>query len=423
MELDEICKEYFNDVKPKHMRSFTETTPEGNTISGYICHKPNKYLGSLLITSVNGEEVTQFVQSMPKIHYFSDERDIHRDYISLCFEKLDGTCLILYPLFNQKGELIEVVPKTRGRAVADSHFTELYRKVDQKPIRDYYEKHTGILIFELYGIINQHEIIHYGAGIDLRLIAIYDNGEFHNTPIEMKYYGFRKPDLMFRIYCKDNEWFVECTSNKFKQYLGREIYNFPTNIDAVDGVQHLLEKLNKEYINYNGIRATEGVVINTVNAGEQHKWLKCKPRDIENEHRSVNGIPHSSITKEVLKYFDEYGAEVKEIYLKDKNHHTEYLHRMLSEEYSDELIQKSKKKIERVFMQIWDAKEVPVSIHNICDELVEEYGNKGIKHCIRMFAQKYPQKKKQARMVYSTLEVVFNKKGLDLNGEPLKKNN
>ena len=129
------------------------------------------------------------------------------------------------------------------------------------------------------------------------------------------------------------------------------------------------------------------------------------------------------ITKEVLKYFDEYGAEVKEIYLKDKNHHTEYLHRMLSEEYSDELIQKSKKKIERVFMQIWDAKEVPVSIHNICDELVEEYGNKGIKHCIRMFAQKYPQKKKQARMVYSTLEVVFNKKGLDLNGEPLKKNN
>ena len=70
---------------------------------------------------------------------------------------------------------------------------------------------------------------------------------------------------------------------------------------------------------------------------------------------------------------------------------------MLSEEYSDELIQKSKKKIERVFMQIWDAKEVPVSIHNICDELVEENPDKDISDLMRIFAIEYPSKKKKAR--------------------------
>ena len=69
----------------------------------------------------------------------------------------------------------EIVAKTRGRPVADSHFYELYRKVDQKPINDYYKEHDGILIFELHGILNQHEIIHYNTGIDIRLIAIYEN--------------------------------------------------------------------------------------------------------------------------------------------------------------------------------------------------------------------------------------------------------
>lgn len=413
--IDFICENFFEGkLKEKHLRSFHETTPEGNVIDGYISVKPNKYLGSCVITTVNGEETNQFIQSMPKIHYFEDERDISSECISLCYEKLDGTCLILYSLRNKDGEVIEIVPKTRGRPVADSHFIELYHRVDQKPIKDYYENHDGILIFEMHGILNQHEIIHYSVGIDIRLIAIYEDGEFNNNPLEAEIYGFKKPDLVFKLHHQETEWIVKSTSDKFKAYLGRNIWTFPTNIDAVDGIQKLLEDLNKEYIKYNGIRAIEGVVINTFNVGGHPKWLKCKPKDIENEHRSQNGIPRSSITKEVLKYFDEYGADVQEIYLKDKNHHTEYIERMLREEYNEEYIAKSRKKIERIFMQIWDNRQVPESIHKITDDLIEEYGDKGITHCMRMFAQKYPMKKKQSRMVYSTLEVKFNRKGLDL---------
>jgi len=405
VDLENICETYFEGkVKPKHLRGFNETTPDGNTISGYISVKPNKYLGSCLIIKCNGEETNQFIQSMPKIRYFEDERDIGINDVSRCYEKLDGTCLIIYPLKNKNGDIIEIIPKTRGRAVADKHFTQLYKKIDQKPIQGYYKNNDGILIFEMYGILNQHEIIHYNTGIDIKLIAIFKDGVFNNTPVEATIYGFDKPDMLFKLYHKGQGWFVKCTTNKFKPYLCRNIYSFPTNIDAVDGIQKLLEDLNKKYVEINGIRAIEGVVINTFNEAGHPKWLKCKPRDIENEHRSQSGIPRSAITKEVLKYFDEYGADVKEIYLQDKNHHTEYIVRMLSEEYNEEYIKKSSKRIERVFMQIWNSKEVPTSIHNICEELIEENPDKDITELMRIFAVKYPMKKKEASTIYTTLK-------------------
>ena len=175
-------------------------------------------------------------------------------------------------------------------------------------------------------------------------------------------------------------------------------------MDALDFIQQQLEGLNKTYLRKNGRIATEGVVINTTKSNGNQKYIKLKPRDIENKHRNNGGIPRSSITKEVLKYFDEYGSAVKGLYLIDENHHTEYIHRMLKEEYPEEWVNNSAKRIEKVFMQIWDAKQVPESIHDICNELIHKYGDKGITHCMRMFAQKYPMKKKDATTVYNVLE-------------------
>ena len=184
----------------------------------------------------------------------------------------------------------------------------------------------------------------------------------------------------------------------------------------MDKIQEFLEYLNKTYNDIYGRYATEGVVINCVDSKGNQKYIKVKPRDIENKHRSHDGIPRSAIVKEVLKYFDDYGSEVEEIYRKDKNHHTEYLHRMLLEDYAEEFVEKSKKKIEKVFMQIWDSKQIPESLHNIAQELFDEYANKGITHCMRMFGQKYPMKKKDAKTIYQVLEKLYVKNGLDTNG-------
>jgi len=410
--------EYFGKCKSKHLSRFNEKTPKGNVIKGWICRKPNRYLGSLLIDEVNNVESEQFIQSMPKIEYFSDERSINLDYDCICYEKLDGSCLIIYPLLDEKGNIIEIVPKTRGRAVADSNFVELYNKIDKSNIQHYYKKHLGVLMFELYGILNQHEIIHYTTGIDIKLIGCYDGNEFFN-PMKLWIlclkHNFRQPDQVFRI----EKGRIYITSEKYRWYFDEipiEELMPPTIIDCIDKIQYLMEYLNKKFYESNGRIASEGVVLNCTTMNNTQKYIKIKPKDIENKHRSENGIPRSSITKEVLKYFDEYGSEVDEIYKTYKNHHTEYLHRMLKEEYSDELIKKSSKKIEKIFMQIWDSKQIPMSIHYIAQELFDKYSNKGITHCMRMFAQEYPMKKKDSKTIYHVLEKLFIRNKVDLNG-------
>ena len=420
---------YFNNCKPKHMKRFSEKTPDGNFIKGWICKKSNRYLGSLLIDELNGEEHEQFVQSMPKIEYFNDERDILVDdlgvkkdgmYIdAVAFEKLDGSCLILYPILDEKGHIIEIVPKTRGRAVADSTFLKLYDKIDKSPIFEYYSQNKGVLFFEMYGILNQHEIIHYNTGIDIALIGCFDNGEF-SKPVDLwriaNVYYFKQPDQLFRIV--KNKIYI--LSQKYHWYFNTVTFEdliTPTVIDSVDKIQELLEYLNSSFNSVNGRYAIEGVVINCTNVNGKQKYIKIKPRDIENKHRSEKGIPRREIVKEVLKYFDEYDSEVEEIYRENKNHHTEYIYRMLSEEYPEEYIDKSKKKIEKIFMQIWDSRQIPESLHNIAQELYDEYSDKGITHCLRMFAQKYPMKKKDANTIYQILEKKFIRNNKDLNGE------
>ena len=421
ISVEEAVK-YFNECNPKFLRRFSEKTPEGNCIKGWISSKPNRYLGSLLIDEVNGESHLQFVQSMPKIEYFSDERDIclNPDVSvmsdAVAFEKMDGTCLILYPLLDEKGYIIEIIPKTRGRAVADKNFLDLYGKLDKSGIYNYYRTNKGILYFELYGILNQHEIIHYNTGIDIVLIGAFENDEFAKPfdlwKISNQCY-FKQPDEMFRIW----EDRVDITSWKYHWYfreVSLEDKVAPTRIDSVDKIQEFLDYLNGTYHDIYGRFATEGVVINCVDSNGRQRYIKVKPRVVLNKIYKENGIPRLAIVKEVLKYFDEYGSEVEEIYNNDKNHHTEYLHRMLQEEYNDEMIQKSNKKIEKVFMQVWDSKQIPTSLHNIARELFDEYSDKGITHCMRMFGQRYPMKKKDAKTVYQVLEKLFIKNGVKL---------
>jgi len=413
---------FFGDCKPKYLKPFSEKTPDGNFIEGYICKKSNIYLGSMVITRLNGEPHIQFVQSMPKIEYFDDERDLclvgsdasMTFHDAIAYEKLDGSCLIIYPIL-ENGKIVEIVPKTRGRAVADSHFLELFDKIDKSPIWDYYGKNKGILFFEMYGILNQHEIIHYDTGIDIRLIGCYTT-RFHKPKSLYKLctkHGFRQPDAMFNI----GRGKVSITTEKYGWYFNDVKYEdrvAPTPYDAILKIRHFLDYLNKTYMDMYGRLATEGVVINCTDSKGRQRYLKVKPRDIEQKHRCVDGVSRSSIVKETLKYFDDYGSDVQKIYENDPNHHTEYITRLLLEDYNEEYVKKSAKKIERIFMEIWNAKQVPQSLHDIAQVLFDEYHEQGITHCMRMFGQRYPMKKKDAKTIYQVLEIKFKQNGVEL---------
>ena len=56
----QYCIKYFeNKIKPKHLKKFETKTPQKNIITGYINKKSNQYLGSLIITQVNGQDVEE----------------------------------------------------------------------------------------------------------------------------------------------------------------------------------------------------------------------------------------------------------------------------------------------------------------------------------------------------------------------------
>lgn len=431
---EEFCEKYFeNKIKPKHLREFKTKTPKGNIIEGYISRKANQYLGSIVITHITEKnglsyDTEQFVQSFPKIHYWDDRR--HRlkeekDQITyFCQEKLDGTCLILYSLNDDEGNSIEIVPKTRGQAVADQHILDMYKLIDKKAIEEFFSKPNHVndtLMFELYGILNKHEISHMDAYIDINLIGAFIENNFLNY-IGIQCYNdlkaFKKPDTIYTIekYPERNSFNIEFNfeNPKFKSYSITSENTFPTLFDAIQEVKVLLKKINEEYFRYNGRRAVEGVVINGEHFLNGQMYLKIKPEDIEAEARQPDSVPRRFVLKEVQKYFDEFGSKVPDLYREDETHYIKYVKHQLSEEFTYEQIEdpRTRRRIKNLFMDVWDSKVPPKSLQNICEELIAENPDKNITELMKLFANNYPSKKQHSRHAYN----ILSKRLGDVNG-------
>lgn len=427
---EKFCEKYFeNNVKPKHLSRFKTKTPKGNIIEGYISRKSNKHLGSLVITHIteksgNDYDCEQFVQSFPKIHYWDRRHHLKEDEESIiyhCQEKLDGTCLIVYALKNELGEIIEIIPKTRGKAVADKHVLEMFSLVDKKAIEEFFMdiSHTNdTLMFELYGILNRHEIAHMDTYIDIRLIGAYIDETFLNY-IQIKCNSdldnFKTPDTVFTIekYPYENSFSIKwCSINqRLKNYEVSTKDTFPTLFDAIDGVKLLLLKLNEKYVKFNGRRVIEGVVINGIHSNGSQMYLKIKPKDIEIEAKTLDSVPRRFILKEIQKYFDEYGTQVREIYEIDETHYIKYVNQQLKEEFSYEQIEdpRTRRRIKKIFMEVWDSKIPPKSLQNICEEIYYENPDSSIQELLKIFAKKYPSKKKDSSHAYRILSVMMKR--------------
>ena len=425
-----LCEKYFNGtVKPKHLSKFKSRTPKGNVIEGYLSRKPNRFLGSMIITHITQKDgkcydTEQFVQSFPKIHYWDRRHQLKEDEESLiyhCQEKLDGTCLIIYALKDNMGQTIELVPKTRSMAVADEHILEMFKLVDKKAIEEFFKNNNhsnDTLMFELYGILNKHEIAHMDTYIDIRLIGAYVDETFLNY-IAIKCYcdleDFKTPETIYTIekYPYESSFLVKwCGVNhKLKNYEVTSDQTFPTLFDAVNEVKSLLEKINKEYMEHNGRRVVEGVVINGEHFKGGQMYLKIKPKDIEMEARTLDSVPRRLILKEIQKYFDEYGSQVREIYDEDETHYIKYVKHQLREEFTYEQIEdpRTRRRIKKIFMEVWDSKVPPKSLQNICEELIRENPDASIQDLLKIFAKTYPSKKKDSSFAYRILSSLMKR--------------
>jgi len=427
---EHIAEVYFRGMKTKYLKQFEAETPQGNTIEGVICKKANHYLGSMLITKINDINVMYFIQSMPKIHYYAHKKKMFEevDVPYHCSEKLDGSCLILYGLYTPEGELIEVVPKTRGVPVADKHIIELYNEIDHSNIEEFF-RHNGsmepTLMFELYGMMNLHSIQYPEVRISLALLGSTVNGNF-NSWYELEYfakqYDFKLPNRVFTI-VMDNQgfWNVYVQPGIYFYYLLKDMTEeqkvglsmaYPTQYDAVTAIKDYITKINKSYHEVHGKKLLEGVVVNTFTEDTQEPmFMKIKSAEIEEKCRTENGISRKFILKETYKYFDEYGSEAKEIYKNDPDHAYNYIMNNLSEEFEADALEnvRTKRRVRKVFLDTLDAKQPPKGLQEICQSIVEEYPGQEPVDYIRQFAAEYPEKKRMASSAYNIFEALCRK--------------
>jgi len=430
-----ICERYFNGMNPKHLMAFETDTPQKNHIKGYICKKHNYFLGSLYITEVNGKKTGQFVQGFPKIHYpepnnkyYTYEIDEYQECIYL-YEKIDGTNIVFYGLQNHYGGIIEIVPKTRNMPIADKVFLSMMKILDLEPIEDIFEgngENTSVAV-ELYGIRNQHEIYYYDTYLKMVLLGIYyDNdygrGWIGSRRLDRYSYGIERPKNLFKIIKNDDKFMLLINPDNWllQKYYQKYFYNrftakFPKSFENIDNcfntIKVLLQMINDDYYKKHKRLFIEGVVAFGQNDECHDFYTKIKPKDIEEKHRQSDQVSSKYIRKEIYKYFDEYGSQIKELYEKDDKHYYNYVIENLREHCTEEQINhpQTKKKIEKLFFEKWNAVTIPESMQKICETIVLENPGRETSELMSIFARKHPEKKKVAKDVFVHMDAI-NKK-------------
>lgn len=408
--LEDISEAHFGGCKTKYLKEVDYTTPDGHDVKALICRKANRYLGSLFILSVDGVPTGQFVASMPKLHYLDNYHtlDLSKwDNIHFGYEKLDGTCVILYALLDGNGDVIEVVPKSRNMGVLDKNFQKLYDECDTKKYEDWIIGHPNYsLLFELYGMGNPHSIKHMDTYLDLCYLgAVNANGLVR---LGVNPY-FNKPPQLFTIE-QGVRTKVAVNRRGFIAEYGAYgfdstdwYYNYDSVEDAINGIKEDLQRLNESYYKVNNRLALEGVVFHGTNPDGETIYIKVKPDAIEREHKSQNGIPRQYIMKEIMKYLDEYGSTAKQTFEENPEEIWDYLNRNLAEEFEPEWIEKSQSKMKRWFEKKLYPAATPEEIIEIGDKLMSEYPNRSVVDYMRLFGQQYPEQKKQGGKLHQYL--------------------
>ena len=406
--------EYFNGMKPKELSQIEYETPLGHKVKAMICRKPNRYLGSLLILEVDGEQVEQFVQGMPKIHYLDNYHMIGTgtDYGFIsAYEKLDGTNVCLYGLKDKDGELLEIVPKTRNMGTLDKDFLDMYRECDTKAFEnEIRENPDHILYLELYGMGNIHMVKHLDTWLDVKLLGMYDGERFvKDNDFFLSYH--RRPHTLFNIHniSGSGTGYTYYVNNaglaiRYSGYVGKGGESCRDMNDCIAYIQKSLDELNRAYLEENHRLALEGVVINGINSDGELTYIKVKPTDIELAHKSEKGIPRQYIMKEIMKYLDENRSMAKETWENNPEEVMEYLNRNLLESFEQPYIDKSQNKIKRLFEEKITPAPTPEDIMMIGDTLLRDYPDKGITDLMRIFGQNNPDMKKSGGKLYRYLE-------------------
>jgi hypothetical protein len=291
-----------------------------NKLSGFMCMKSDHRYGALVIFQVNDESCEQVIFGTPKLHYPFDKQgtynwpDVQEVKI---WDKLDGTNILAYRYTYKEQEFVTY--KTRLTQVVKDSALVSFRSMwieymsENKWIKELIEANPEFnLSFELFGFRNPITIM-------------------YKVPLEVNFlFGVRRKDAAIKP---------------------------PDLVKLVDGVKlpaecggiisPIKEKLTEGYNQFRGIMSAmnkdnlfvEGMVLYAHVGEPSWRMFKCKPEEIEKIHWSASGsIPMLVLKNTAVNVFED-----------NENPTVEDFETLLLEEFAQEIINKSKLKIKKVW--------------------------------------------------------------------------
>lgn len=387
-ETQEIL-DYYTE-HPKEWLKFKRTTPEGNSVVGYMCLKHNRFYGSLIILKVNDEDCEQVIHGMPKLHYYNGHNPLicsPSDSIVI-HEKLDGSNLLLYPLKDANGEVLEVVPKSRNTPVAHKSLIKLWEKIPQKnAIEEYIKETEDILIFELFGYENPHEI-KYNVPLDVGLLRGYNKC---NKPLDNNQLAKLKE------YLKINH----------PMEISEVTFNLPLTINFKEFYFRMVEFVNiacRDAYNEGSDDDIEGIVLSGTSPEYTFRQLKIKKKEYYEKHKYQGGVPTPIIRKEVYKLFDNHYIDCEDL----KEHLDEYIDEVmvnLKEEIDERYVEQTstRKNIKNTIIREVGKRSVNKDFKTLLEELYENNKDLKLSDLMKKFAEEYPFLKHKSHKAYNVL--------------------
>jgi len=389
-------------VSKKNLQRFEIVTPMKHEVKGWIVKSRTFKMGSLLIDYVDGKETLQYVQGMPKLHYYEGEEFV--DVSINLFDKADGTNILFYPLIKD-GEVVEVLAKTRLMPIIQKKWEDLLKKIENVDSYKEAAKETRLSVScELYGFMNPHSVDYEALDIPLRLdlLTVLDQGKALLTTFADK---VAKKHGLSRIerFCVIEKGKLVITDEYMKKYgkfvlpMNKFLPNKFENLN--DFLEDYFEEMNKKYSEMTKKQGiiTEGVVAHIdFNKKDESFMIKIKAKSVKELHISVAcGVKPIFIRKALEKAYENLPN------IEDKEEVVKFVVDELLEEFPKDAVYQSIKRIESMYNKFVAKKKLIEKLSGIVEELEEVEGDTSDK--MRYFARKYPELKPMSKLVYRIL--------------------
>jgi len=406
MEREEFAE--LVDTSVKNIHPFEIESPQGRQVQGYICKSRGGHMGSLMITQVDKEMVEQYVQGMPKITYPDMRHELELPTVRL---KEDGTNILMYPLKNQKGEIVEVLMKTRLMPELSGKFYDMA-----------FEAYTGGMInavtqtgfsmaYELIGGENLHEIDYRFLGDEFENVQLVGLCAFHSegdlvesTLFDALCHVHKIPRAMevFKIMPLDGGYGALPTADFLDRY--DSWVKMDEDAPSADDLRALYKEMEVyfEKINMNFQKENPGKIIIEGAVWQSGRTLnKCKAISVREGHiKQACGIPTHDIRKALNKLKENSYEDLAEIPIE---YVIAFVKEELSEEYPEPLLKDSntEQKIKSTFGKFIKKVDMTEELEQICARVNQEVGEDAeVTLKMQTYAKLYPDGKRLSGKVY-----------------------